>query len=341
MGICRLGARGRRITYTIESVVSPARGEHIICSTGWQASSIWKFVLELTEKDKKPRFAGIIRRIWREPLVHFLLIGVALFALSALFGDDRVERDDLIRVTAGDVERLRSLWVVQYKRPPTAEELRGLVDAHVREEVLNREAKLLGLDRDDVIIRRRLVQKIEFLSEDIATMVPPTDEEVADYFEANAETYRIPAGVTFSHAFFNTDRRGVDGAKQAAAELRDQLNNRSIAPADTPDQGDPFVLPLDVDARSRPEVEKLFGSTEIVDAVFTVEMGKWSGPVASAYGVHIIYVHERTESRLPELEGVRQRVTGDLVSERRRKANEAFYKELSKKYTVEIEAVPR
>ena len=282
-----------------------------------------------------------MRRIWREPLVHFLLIGVLLFALSALFGDDRVERDDLIRVTEGDVQRLRSLWVVQYKRPPTAEELRGLVDAHVREEVLNREAKLLGLDRDDVIIRRRLVQKIEFLSEDIATMVPPTYEEVADYFEANAETYRIPAGVTFSHAFFNTDRRGVDDAERAAAALRDQLNSRSVTPADTRDQGDPFVLPLDINARSRQEVDKMFGSTEIVDAVFTVEMGEWTGPVASAYGVHIIYVHERTESRLPELDNVRQRVTGDLVSERRRKANEAFYAELLKRYTVEFEAVPR
>ena len=282
-----------------------------------------------------------MRRIRREPLVHFLLIGVALFALSALFGDDRVERDDLIRVTAGDVDRLRSLWVVQYKRPPTAEELRGLVDAHIREEVLNREAKLVGLDRDDVIIRRRLVQKIEFLSEDIATMVPPTDEEISEYFQENSEAYRIPEGITFSHVFFNTDRRGVDGGKRAAATVRDQLNNRSIVPADTPDQGDPFVLPLDYVERSRPEVDKLFGSTEIVEAVFMVEMGEWSGPVASAYGVHIIYVHDRTESRLPDLDDVRNRVSGDLVSERRREAKEAFYKELLKRYTVEIEAVPR
>jgi hypothetical protein len=295
----------------------------------------------LTEKDKKAHFPGIVRRFWREPLVHFVLIGVALFALSALFGDDRVERDDLIRVTAGDVERLRSLWIVQYKRPPTAEELRGLVDAHIREEVLNREAKLLGLDRDDVIIRRRLAQKLEFLSEDIATMVPPTDEEISDYFQENSEAYRIPEGVTFSHIFFNTDRRGVEDAERAAAALRDQLNNQSIAPVDTRDQGDPFVLPLDYFERSRPEVDELFGSTEIVEAVFTVDTGEWSGPVASAYGVHIIYVDDRTESRLPDLEDVRHRVSGDLVSDRRRVANEAFYKALLKRYTVEIEADPR
>jgi hypothetical protein len=263
-----------------------------------------------------------------------------LFVLAAVFGgDERIDRDDVIRVTAGDVDRLRSLWIVQYKRPPTEQELKGIVDAHVREEVLNREAKLLGLDRDDVIIRRRLAQKMEFLSEDIATMTPPTDDDVSAYFRENLETYRVPAGVSFSHLFFNIDRRGEDGAAQEALRLRDQLNALNERPVRAPQGGgDPFVLPLDYDARSRPEVGELFGGTEIVDALFEVAPGRWHGPAKSAYGLHIIYVRDRTDARDPELDEVRERVQNDLFSKRRRDANEAFYKALSERYTVVIEA---
>ena len=271
-------------------------------------------------------------------MVYFLAIGVVLFVLFAVFGGgDRLKRDDVIRVSADDVDRLRSLWVMQYKRPPTEAELKGLVDTHVREEVLNREAKLLGLDRDDVIIRRRLAQKMEFLSEDFATAVPPTEEEIADYYEEHGETYRVPQGASFSHVFFNADERGEEGAVRAAERLRDRLNASAGATRRAPDGGDPFVLPLDYDARSQPEVEELFGKTAFAEAVFSAEAGSWTGPVKSAYGVHIIYVRDRTGSRLPALEEVRKQVRRDLVGKRRRDADEAFYGALLEKYTVIIE----
>jgi hypothetical protein len=269
-------------------------------------------------------------------LAHFLAIGVVLFVLfTALGGNDRVVRDDVIRVSADDVDRLRSLWVMQYKRPPAEGELKGLVDTHVREEVLNREAKLLGLDRDDIIIRRRLAQKMEFLSEDFATAVPPTEEEIIAYYEEHAETYRVPVGASFSHVFFNADERGEEEAIQAARRLRDRLNASGNGGA--PEGGDPFVLPLDYASRSLPEVEELFGKTAFVEAVFSAETDAWAGPVKSAYGVHIIYIVNRTGSRLPELEEIRQQVRRDLVSKLRRNANEAFYGALLEKYTVIIE----
>lgn len=294
---------------------------------------------DLTNKRQSPqRFIGIsvIRGILREPLVHFLAIGVVLFVLFAAFGgNDRVERDDVIRVSADDVDRLRSLWVMQYKRPPTEGELKGLVDTHVREEVLNREAKLLGLDRDDIIIRRRLAQKMEFLTEDFATAVPPTEDEISAYYDEYRENYRIPEGASFSHVYFNADERGEAGATQAAERLRSRLDDS--ANGVTPEGGDPFVLPLDYRARSLPEVEELFGKTAFTRAVFSAELGTWSNPAMSAYGVHIIYVHDRTDSRLPALQEVRQQVRRDLVSKRRRDANEAFYGALLEKYTVIIE----
>ena len=280
--------------------------------------------------------AGWLRNVLREPLLHFLAIGVVLFVLFAAFGgSDRVVKDDVIRVSADDVDRLRSLWVMQYKRPPTESELKGLVDTHVREEVLNREAKLLGLDRDDIIIRRRLAQKMEFLSEDFATAVPPTEEEITAYYDEHDETYRVPKGASFSHVFFNADDRGEEEAILEARRLRDRMNASESGGA--PEGGDPFVLPLAYDARSLPEVEELFGKTAFVEAVFSAETETWSGPVKSAYGVHIIFIVDRTDSRLPALDEVRRQVRRDLVSKRRRDANEAFYGALLEKYTVIIE----
>jgi hypothetical protein len=275
----------------------------------------------------------------REPLVHFLAIGVALFVLFAVFdGGDRVERDDIIRVSAADVDRLRSLWAMQYKRSPTETELQGVVDTHIREEVLNREAKLLGLDRDDVIIRRRLAQKMEFLSEDFATAVPPTQEEIIAYFDEYRENYRIPEAASFSHVYFNSDQRGEAAALRAAERLRSRLSD--AANGGKPEGGDPFVLPPDYDSPSRPEVEELFGKTSFTDAVFSAELESWSEPVRSAYGIHIIYVRSRTAARVPALNEVRDPVRRDLVSQRRRDANEAFYGALLEKYTVIVETDP-
>ncbi len=278
-----------------------------------------------------------LRGFLREPLLHFLVIGAALFVLFAVFGDDTVARDDVIRVTAADVDRLRARWTSQYKRPPTRDELRGIVDQHVREEVLNREARLLGLDKDDVVIRRRLAQKVEFLTEDFATAVPPTDAEIAAYYEENREKYRVPEGATFSHVYFNADRRGMKGAVAAANEVRDRML-ASSDPSVRPDAaGDPFVLPLDFHARSRPEVEELFGPTDFTERVFTAEPGKWTGPLLSAYGVHIVYVHETTPSWLRALEDVRADARRDLVSQRRRNASATFYNSMLERYTVIIE----
>lgn len=278
-----------------------------------------------------------LRGFFREPLLHFIVIGAALFVLFGVFGDDTAARDDVIRVTAADVDRLRSRWTSQYKRPPTADELRGIVDQHVREEVLNREARLLGLDKDDVVIRRRLVQKVEFLTEDFATAVPPTDAEIAEYYEENSEKYRVPEGATFSHVYFNADRRGMQGAVAAANELRDRLLASGDPSKRPEDAGDPFVLPLDFYARARPEVAELFGATDFTEQVFNADPGQWTGPLLSAYGVHIVYVHETTPSRLPALEDVSGEARRDLVSQRRRNANETFYNTLLSKYTVIVE----
>jgi hypothetical protein len=279
----------------------------------------------------------MFRSLFKEPLVHFVLIGAALFALSAVFGGDEAERDEVIRITAGDIDRLAALWSMQYRRPPAEDEMAGLIENHVREEILNREARLLGLDRDDTIIRRRLAQKMEFLTEDLASMATPTEEQIAAYFEQNRNRYEIPAAATFAHIYFNTDRRGEERAEDAARALRDSLNALDPTPHTAERSGDVISLQHVYAARTKRDVTGLFGQNAFTETVFGAKPGEWTGPVASGYGLHIIYIHERSEPVAPGLDEVRDRVEIDYMSDRRRRANDIMFAELLKKYTVVIE----
>jgi hypothetical protein len=145
----------------------------------------------------------------REPLLHFLLLGAAIYlvyglASSAVDG----ESGSRITVSAAEIEWLESSWEKRWNRLPTAEERGGLIREYVRETVFYREALAMGLDRDDTIIRRRLAQKLEFLSEDLAASQAPTEEELLAYFASHADRYQSPALTTFTHVFVDPDLRG-------------------------------------------------------------------------------------------------------------------------------------
>ena len=145
----------------------------------------------------------------REPLVHFLVLGALLFGLFALVNNEASSKSpNRIEITSADVDRLQERWTKQWNRPPTETELKSLIEAYLREEILYREALALGLDQNDTIIRRRLAQKMEFLFEDLADQVEPTDEELKRYFDRNRDQYRLPARFSFAHVYFSVDQRG-------------------------------------------------------------------------------------------------------------------------------------
>ncbi len=271
----------------------------------------------------------------RQPVLHFLVLGVFLFALHALFRGRTSEQENRIEVSAAEIARMRDLWTRQWKRPPTEKELRGLVEDFIRQEVLYREALAMGLDQNDTVIRRRLAQKIEFLSNDLAALATPTEDEIQQYFQDNAERYREPARMSFSHVYFSQDRRGP-AAEADASEVLGKLRSDSIPPEKLRALGDPFMLQRDYPSRSRREVRDLFG-TAFAESVFELEPGPWQGPVESSYGLHLVRVHQRTESRLPELTEVRDRVQADLSDQRRRDLNEAFYGSLRQRYDVTVD----
>jgi peptidyl-prolyl cis-trans isomerase C len=277
-----------------------------------------------------------MKKLFREPLLHFLLIGAMLFGLHALLQPRKPEEVPSARrivISQGDLERLRLTWQMQWQRPPTAEEWQGLVEAHIREEVLYREALALGLDRNDTIVRRRLAQKFEFLTQDLAASRPPTDAELASFFEQHRERYRVATRLSFSHVYFNPDRRGPAVERDVQEALARLLAGTAHEAAEL---GDPFLLDHELWRRTTGEVEQMFGRA-FAEAVVNVVPGTWQGPIASGYGWHLVRVDERAAARLPDLAEVQNQVQRDWADAQRRMANEEVFARVRSRYEVVIQ----
>jgi hypothetical protein len=271
----------------------------------------------------------------REPLVHFLLIGAAIFGFYSLGADQEVTaRGDRIVVSRGDVERLSSRWEKRWQRPPTADEARNLIREHVREEVLYREALALGLDRDDTVIRRLLRQKFEFVTQDLAVAREPDAAELSAFYEVNSQRYRTPPRFSFTQIFFNIDRRGAAGeheARLALASLRNGPGDAGLAGL-----GDGHMLDDTYRDATMQEIEALFGR-DFSDDLSRLESGVWSGPIASGYGLHLVRLDSRNGGEVPPLAEIAERVRADWAYEQRQQANEAIYRQLLTRYEVIVE----
>jgi hypothetical protein len=278
--------------------------------------------------------SGKLLAWFREPLVHFLALGILLFAAYTLSTSRAEEQaSQLIEVTATEVEWLSRNWEARWNRPPTESELRGLVDDWVRQEVLYREALAMGMDRDDEVIRRRMVQKIEFLTEDLAAQAQPGEAELRAFFQENLDRYLLPELRSFTHVYYNVDQRGESAVDAANRDLA-ELNAASSARA--PERGDRFMLPYDYRTQSRDEVARAFG-TRFAEALFELEPGDWQGPIASGYGLHLVRVTAVEEGRAPEFADVRYIVERDFATELRQRANDAMLASLLESYEVVID----
>lgn len=268
----------------------------------------------------------------REPLIHFFLLGAGIFLLATLVGEE--DRVDKIVVSSGQVESLVETWQRTWQRPPTRVELEGLIEDHIREEVLYREAVAMGLDRDDTIIRRRLRQKMEFFAQDLAEQVEPTESELETYLSHHGEEFQIEPRVSFQQIYLNVERRGA-AADQDARTLLSDLKGQS-EPVDPALFGDPILLPHDFESLSVSEVARLFGQ-EFTSRLAEIEPGGWTGPVASGYGLHLVRVGERSPARMPELLEVREAVKRDWQFMRRQELDEEFFRRLRERYTIRVE----
>ncbi len=275
-----------------------------------------------------------LKKLMREPLAHFVLLGAGLFAWSALWGQPGT-RNERIVVTEAHVSRLIEIFGRTWQRPPTERELQRLVDEHIKEEIFYREALAMGLDRDDTIIRRRLRQKMEFLSEDLAAQNDPTDEELEAYLAEHVERFRIEGPLSFAHVYISIDRRG-DKAIDDAKALLARLNRDPEASGDVASLGDRLPLPSGYESTTASEIAKMFGRA-FAERVSGLPVGEWSGPVESGYGLHLVLVSERSEDRMPELAEVREAVTRDWRVREREQTNDEIFQKLREKYRVVVE----
>lgn len=275
-----------------------------------------------------------MKRWIREPLAHFLILGAGLFLAFQLVNGPGVENPGKIVVTQGKIEHLSALFARTWQRPPTEQELQGLIQEYVREEVLYREGMAIGLDRDDTVIRRRIRQKMEFIAADVAAQAQPTETELREYLEQHPDAFRIPPRLTFRQVYLNPDRRG-DALGSDAQRLLEELN-KAEAEADMANLGDSILLDHEFKAVTSSEVARTFGE-RFAAQVAQLPVGQWNGPVTSGYGVHLVLVEERTPGRLPALNEVRNAVEREWASVRRLEAREKFYRDLLKRYTVTIE----
>ena len=262
-----------------------------------------------------------IRRLIREPFVHFLVVGAVICG----FQHYREGRNALssITITQQQVHDIAERYRLQYGALPTSQQLSGLVEGYVKEEILYREALKLGLDANDEIIRRRLVQKSQFLLQDLAASSAPTESQLRQYYLDHSDQYLLPATVTFTHVFFPADALGESNAHKAAQSLADRLNLRGTSRA--VDEGGRFPGPADFAAASAGELERVFGSDGLAKAIFTIEPQRWSAPLRSAFGWHTVFVTARQPARRPAFEEIRDRIRGDyLEAERERRNAEAF-----------------
>jgi hypothetical protein len=273
-------------------------------------------------------------RLLREPLLHFLVLGAALFALHrAVVGPGDARADEIV-VTRGRAAALAQGFAQTWQRAPTPDELAGLGEDYVRDEVLYREAVALGLDRDDTVVRRRMRQKLEFLADGDELAGEPGERELAEYLAAHAEAFRLEPRLTFTQISFDASKRGAAVAADATA-LLEALRTRP-ASVDLEDAGDGLLLePRYVDAADG-DVGREFGP-EFAAALRDRPVGEWFGPVPSGYGWHLVRIEARTPGRVPDLAEVRDAVARDLAASRRRATLDAQFERLRAGYRIRVE----
>jgi len=264
-----------------------------------------------------------------EPLVRFLLIGAALFLISGLLDNAASGPKQRVAVSAGRIEQLAGIFAKTWQRPPTRRELEGLIDEFVLEEVYYRQAIEMGLDRDDTIIRRRLRQKLEFLSDDTASLIEATDEELSQYLAENEESFRESATYTFQQAYFNPERHGDDPEAYVAAQLTALRSGK-------PEVGDVSLMPASFREATRRDIDGAFGAG-FSGELDKVEVGQWQGPVRSGLGWHLIRLDARTEGRLPELAEIRPVVEREWSNARRLTVRQEVNAALLEGYDIVIE----
>jgi PPIC-type PPIASE domain len=271
-----------------------------------------------------------------EPLFQFLVLGTALFGIFHLVDKKKPDAPDRIVVSSARIDNLADGFARTWRRPPNQEELQGLVDDYIRDEVFYREGRAAGLDRDDVIIRRRVRQKMEFFAEDLS-VVEPSEAQLAAFLGSRSDRFKTEDRLTFHQVFLSATRRATtidSDSKQVAEALA-----RADLAADTTSLGDPFLLGQEFKAVSQTELAGIFGDG-FAKSISAMQKDRWLGPIRSSFGQHFVYISERLPGSVPPLDAVREAVLREWSNARRLEAEQKLYGSLRDRYEIVVETKP-
>jgi hypothetical protein len=294
----------------------------------------------LVESASKRYFIAVLKRWLREPLVHFLLLGLVVFGIYAYINRGRggVESSKQIAVSLDDLRLMETYFESQWHRPPTPQEFQSMVEDKVREEVLYREGLAMGLDKDDTIVKRRMAQKMQFLAEDVAAAHEPSTDELKAWFDKNKDKFALPSRYSFRHLYFSPDKRSKSAQEDAAkalAKIASQPENSELAAS----LGDQFMFQDYYGDRTPEAISKEFG-LQFAVALEKLKPGSWQGPVESGYGWHLVYVDTVTPGGIPAFEEMGRDVKTAWLGEQKAQAWQKAYAEMRAKYTVLLPAPP-
>jgi hypothetical protein len=279
-----------------------------------------------------------LKPLLREPLLHFLVLGAILFGLFGMIGKKDAEAPTKVVISAARIATLADGFARTWRRSPTEQELHGLVEEYIRDEIFYREGRAAGLDRDDFVIRRRVRQKMEFLAEDMA-VAEPSDEQLAAYLASNPERFRTEDRLTFRHVFLSATRRG-SALDDDARRIADTLS-RTGPPVDMATIGDPFLLGDEFREMAQSDVARTFGE-DFAKRLSAVAPGRWHRqPIPSSFGLHFVFVDKRTQGTLPPLDAVREAVRQEWLNARRIEAEQKLYQNLRERYEIVVETPPK
>lgn len=274
-----------------------------------------------------------LRKMMREPLVHFLLLGALILATSGIVARYRNDAARRIVIDKNLVVHFITLYQAQMGTIPSKSQLDGMIEDYIREEVEFREAKRMGLDKGDEIVRRRLASKYDFLQRDLVTVPDPSADELQRYYAAHQKDFLQPASVTFTHIYFSPDHGGDAAARSRAEQVLVKLQSGRDTRA--PGMGDPFPLQADYAEVQRLDLLQQFGDSPIVDRVFAAPINRWTGPVRSGYGWHLVCVSHREEPNVPPLKEIHDKVKSAYIDDMKEKANQKKFEALEKQYAID------
>lgn len=280
----------------------------------------------------------MVARWLREPLLQFLVVGVLLFGVWKAVSPDSYApgQTDRIVLTDDDLEQLATTWIMAGRALPSPEQMQRLVDDRVREEVLYREALALGLDKDDTIVKRQLARKMEFLAEDVSKLEEPKPEVLKAWLEKNKERFTLPPRISFRHVYFSPDRRGA----MVRADAERVLSQLAGKPMDAPGietVGDPFMFQQYYGDRAYDDFARQFGPP-FARALVQLPPGAWTGPIASGYGWHVVFVESLTPQRTPDYEEIEADVKSAWLEDRRNEVRARMYEAMRARYEVVLPA---